>query len=147
MGTIIPRLTANFTSTSEAGKYLYCDGSTFDTAKYPKLYAILGINQLPDLRNRFLQGDDIGGTVIEAGLPNITAQWAVKSEHNGFTHILNNAAYFYDTQRQEQWAVNYSTYVNYPRLGFDASRSNTIYGKSNTVQPPAVTVRYYIRAK
>ena len=147
MGTIIPRLTANFTSTSEAGKYLYCDGSTFDTAKYPKLYAVLGTNQLPDLRNRFLEGNDIGGQIIEAGLPNITAQWHVKSEHYGSTHILNNAAYFYDTKREEQWEVNYINYVNYSRLGFDASRCSPIYGKSNTVQPPTVTVRYYIRAK
>ena len=29
---------------------------------------------------------------------------------------------------------------------FDASRSNSIYGSSDTVQPPAVTVRYLIKA-
>jgi hypothetical protein len=28
---------------------------------------------------------------------------------------------------------------------FDASRSNAIYGKSNTVQPPAYTVYYIMR--
>ena len=30
---------------------------------------------------------------------------------------------------------------------FNASWSNQIYGASNTVQPPAITVRYYIKAK
>lgn len=30
---------------------------------------------------------------------------------------------------------------------FKASRSNSIYGKSTTVQPPSWTVMYYIRAK
>ena len=31
-------------------------------------------------------------------------------------------------------------------LEFDASRSNPIYGASATVQPPSVTVRYFIKA-
>ncbi len=30
--------------------YLYCDGSTFDAATYPALYAYLGSNTLPDYR-------------------------------------------------------------------------------------------------
>ena len=29
---------------------------------------------------------------------------------------------------------------------FDASRSNSIYGSIDTVQPPAITVRYLIKA-
>lgn len=31
-------------------------------------------------------------------------------------------------------------------LAFDVSRSNSIYGASDTVQPLAYTVRYYIKA-
>ena len=31
-------------------------------------------------------------------------------------------------------------------ISFDASYSNSIYGASTTVQPPAVTVRYFIKA-
>lgn len=31
-------------------------------------------------------------------------------------------------------------------LAFDASRCSSIYGNSDTVQPPAMTVRYYIKA-
>ena len=33
-----------------------------------------------------------------------------------------------------------------PFFIFDASRSNSIYGSSDTVQPPAVTVRYLIES-
>ena len=33
------------------------------------------------------------------------------------------------------------------KVSFDASRSSTIYGSSTTVQPSAVTVNYFIRAR
>ncbi len=141
MGTIIPRLTANFTSTSEAGKYLYCDGSTFDTIKYPKLYAILGINQLPDLRGRFLEGDDIGGNVLEAALPNIRG---TISGGGAVEEVASFSGAFYNTG----WFKGGNGDWSDLGIGFNASLSNSIYKDScNTVQPPAVTVRYYIRAK
>ncbi len=40
-----------------------------------------------------------------------------------------------------------SEVVGVQTLTIDASRCSAIYGKSTTVQPPAVTARYYIRAK
>lgn len=36
--------------------WLYCDGSTFDTTKYPLLYNLLGSDTLPDLRECCLVG-------------------------------------------------------------------------------------------
>lgn len=36
--------------------YLFCDGSTFDTSKYPDLYLFLGSDTLPDLRECTLVG-------------------------------------------------------------------------------------------
>ena len=38
-------------------------------------------------------------------------------------------------------------WIGLNKIIFDASRCSSIYGGSTTVQPPAVTVRYYIRAK
>lgn len=35
--------------------------------------------------------------------------------------------------------------VNFDGYGFNASRSSSIYGKSNTVQPPASIVNYFIK--
>ena len=35
----------------------------------------------------------------------------------------------------------------YAQSDFSASRSNPIYGRSNTVQPPSVRVRIYTRFK
>lgn len=56
VGTIIPRMSDNFASEYEASRYLLCDGSTFDTTKYKKLYQVLGTNRLPNLQGVFLRG-------------------------------------------------------------------------------------------
>lgn len=144
MGTIIPRLTANFVSASEAGKYLYCDGSIYDTAKYPKLYNILGTNQLPDLRNRFLEGTDIGSQIIEAGLPNIRATIGYGVD-NPNARSSGGAIYSIRGTGNETGGGNARNgIIQY----FSAANYSSIYKDDiNTVQPPAITVRYYIRAK
>lgn len=40
----------------DGGTYLECDGSTFDTNKYKRLYEVLGTNRVPDYRGMFLRG-------------------------------------------------------------------------------------------
>jgi microcystin-dependent protein len=44
-----------FTKTPPAN-WLLCNGSTFSAVTYPALYAFLGTNVLPDLRNKFIVG-------------------------------------------------------------------------------------------
>ena len=101
------------------------------------------MNVLPDLRNRFLEGADLGNQTIEAGLPNITGSIM---KINAYGHINSGALYQHspDILRVGQGG---GAGLDATTMFFDASRSNTIYGNSSTVQPPAVTVRYYIRAK
>lgn len=36
--------------------HLVCDGSTFDKVKFPELFAFLGSDKVPDLRDKFLRG-------------------------------------------------------------------------------------------
>ena len=57
---------------TKGGKWLLCDGSSYSSDTYPELYSVSGSTKVPDLRDRFLQGSSTAGTVIEAGLPNIT---------------------------------------------------------------------------
>ena len=40
----------------DGGTYLECNGDTFDTSKYKRLYQVLGTNKLPDYRGLFLRG-------------------------------------------------------------------------------------------
>lgn len=43
------------TTTAPSG-YLLCDGSTYDSATYPDLFAVLGSTTLPDFRDKFARG-------------------------------------------------------------------------------------------
>lgn len=147
---------------TSGGTWLLCDGSTFSSSQYPKLYALAGTDVLPDLRGRFLQGSTTAGTVIEAGLPNISGR--IISDDGGYPYSA--FAHSYEGQNTNRFAkgcffVDSYTSVSSTRpygmgsqnqdradgaLAFEASRSNPIYGASETVQPPAFIVRYYIKA-
>lgn len=87
---------------------------------------------LPNVTGRVLQGGESVGSV-EAGLPNITgitSGAAEESEANSFSGAMYIAGV----------GVGASGGASDYRIGFDASRSNPIYGASNTVQPPAITM-------
>lgn len=91
---------------------------------------------------RVLQGSDSEhnpDTTIEAGLPNITAGANV-ARGQGYTYNASGA--FYDSA--DGTGGNWDSAAAC-RLSFDASRSNSIYGSSNTVQPPAYVVNIWKR--
>ena len=141
-------------------KYLLCNGQEIAQADYPELYAVIGslpicqsntdgMFKVPDLTDRFLQGANGNlGTVKEAGLPNITGSFSIRSN-------------YYTPDEQKDGALSVRTvtsvsgYGSIPADGnmspcnieFNATDSNPIYGKSDTVQPPSISVNYIIRAK
>lgn len=81
------------------------------------------------------------GTDIEAGLPNIKGGFSRQVNNS---YMGNNGA-FYIIESGQQSSGQYSG-TGYPSgVGFDASRSNSIYGKSDTVQPPTHVVNAWIR--
>ena len=124
---------------------LLCDGSQISAELYPELVKVLGGNTLPDLIGRFLEGAGSAGEYNEAGVPNIEGTFAHRS--NGGVADMASASY----------SGAFSIVKNLPYGGgvnnaisqaggtkFDASKSNPIYGSSNTVQPKSMTVKYYI---
>lgn len=86
---------------------------------------------LPDFRNRFIEGGD--STLVRApGLPNITGLF-----NFSFLNTNNGALY----QASQQGGYTFADYLDIAyKLVFDASRVNSIYGRSNTVQPPALVL-------
>lgn len=83
-------------------------------------------------------------TTIAAGLPNITGSIKdIASQSNAvsmsctgaFSADINGTATGYGTQKSG----------GYDTATFDASNSNSIYGKSTTVQPPAYVVNVWRR--
>ena len=94
---------------------------------------------------RVLQGSDSGhsaGSTIEAGLPNITGStgWVTAA---GASAVGTGAIYWKSIANQ---VTSRTSSSNIPdSLAFDASRSSSIYGNSNTVQPPAYVVNIWQR--
>lgn len=153
IGTILP-----FGGSSAPNGFLICDGRAISrTGIYASLFAVIGTLygngngtttfNIPDLRDRFPMGANTNalGTKIEAGLPNITAtsDRIVKEKGTGSSGAFEPTAKEWDIS-----VVSSSTGNHYNGgywLRFDASKSNAIYGASNTVQPPAVAINYIIK--
>lgn len=117
------------------GVWLECDGRT--CSEYLELCGVLGTSTVPDFRNRFLEGSTTPRTVLEAGLPNITGSFVAVYQGNPVSGAFSSMSGGH-TKAKTDWDGQ--------TILFDASRSSSIYGNSTTVQPPAVTVRYLIKA-
>ena len=139
VGTVIAWPGANAPTTN--GTWLECNGQS--CAGYAELVSILGKSTVPDYRNRFLEGSVAPGTIKDAGLPNISGftwgtLWRSFANPSGpFSYAVQNS-----NGHTGNSGGSFSSYWIY----FDASRCSSIYGRSSTVQPPAVTVKYLIKA-
>ncbi len=127
--------------------YLKADGTAVGRETYPDLFAVIGTTfgegdgsttfNLPDLINRFAQGSNTPGQRVEAGLPNITGSF-----NPGGNNVYANGAFrTTDVQGSNKAAASDSRLIT-----FNASLSNPIYGASDTVQPPALTLLPCIKA-
>lgn len=101
---------------------------------------------------RVLQGSDDNhnaGTTIEAGLPNITGYVGKNlSEWNRLPFPAGNcsgALYFTNNFGAHDIDGGWNNSNRGGGIAIDASRSNPIYGRSNTVQPPAYVVNIWQR--
>lgn len=91
------------------------------------------------------------GNTISAGLPNITGNyiWSVRdgggSGFNRSTYI--NGAFAPGTSLGSNNASSDTSIQSVVQGTFNASRSNAIYGNSQTVQPPAIKVYAWKRVE
>ena len=134
---------------TECGTWLLCDGSSFTSNAYPKLYMALGSSVLPNLNGRFLEGStNDSGVYKEAGLPNITGKIDSGDDNIGIfgaTNIMTSGAFEASVHKKRRDGAAGSQF-NPQIFTFDASRCSAVYGKSDTVQPAAYTVKYFIKA-
>lgn len=135
-------------STTPQG-WLLCDGSAVSRTLYSALFAVIGTTygrgdgtstfNLPNLVDKFVEGSATSGTVKSAGLPNITGSMFINAGKNS----IDNGAFKYTATVGGGGTGNSNTGTG--SFSFDASRSSAVYGKSTTVQPPALTMRYIIK--
>lgn len=124
------------------------EGAEVYIADYYKLYEIYGNTygeartgyfRLPDCRNRVFWGGTTAG-YLSAGLPNIEG-WC--GTYSGINSWSGSGALYSNSHGGNAGSGS-------PQCGdlfFDASRSNSIYGNSTTVQPPSIKVRVVTRFK
>lgn len=142
-GSVIP-----FAGSTAPQGYLLCDGREVSRTDYPYLFVAIGTTygegdgsttfNLPNLQDKFIQGTGTNtvGTTMEAGLPNITG--TVGALWGGGANGAFTPTYYDDAGGVNSGGARQIVTI-------DASRSNSIYGNSDTVQPPAVVMNYIIK--
>ena len=145
-----------FAGTTTPQGWLLCDGSAVSRTEYAALFTVIGTTygrgngtstfNLPNLTNKFIEGSSIAGTTKAAGLPNITGYIGVRGCTNATIFGTANGALSSETTTNLGDINMGTTSASHPaRLYFNASNSDSIYGNSTTVQPPALTMRYIIK--
>ena len=137
-------------NTAPAG-YLICDGAAVGRTTYPELFAAIGTSygegdgettfNLPNLIDKTAWGSTTTGQVKEAGLPNITGRFEYGA---GLADTPYGCFYINELEPAIHDYVEGGS--NRGDVYMDASRSSSVYGKSNTVQPPALTLLPCIKA-
>lgn len=143
MGDIIPKVG----SPKDYEYLILADGGSFDEG-YTELAKVFTDGKVPNLTDgRFIEGGTNARQVKGAGLLNITGSFKICGMGKGGIDDQKGAfskggvTYGDVCQRNNGYTDGYEQSGN---GDFDASRSNSIYGSSDTVQPKAYTVQYYI---
>ncbi|MBR6126979.1 tail fiber protein [bacterium] len=144
---------------------LACDGYVLKIIDYKKLHSVIGnyFNtgeeaedefRIPDynITGKFLQPSKNVGISINAGLPNITGKidasnTNANAEAFGETYPDQITGAFEGIWGYQSALPDAQGGTMLRGFDFDASRCNTIYGSSNTVQPPSQTVHICIKYK
>ena len=145
VGDLVPSF-----STAKSG-FLLCNGAAYSRTTYAALFAVLGTSfgagdgsttfNAPDFRGRTFQGANANlKAVLAAGLPNITGnsigvQAVSGPAYAGALYAFSSAGATFGSNGGGGWTS----------IGLDASRSNSIYGASTTVQPPAIATNIFIK--
>lgn len=139
VGTIVP-----YAGTSAPQGWLWCHGQTFDTSDYPDLHDVLGSNQVPNLKNRFLVGagdtyalNATGGedqVILKVEqmpshnhAPDSTFKYVLKVDGNCTTDKNNNTS-------------------GEPNLGSAKAMGSRGGGQSHENRPPYYALNYIIKA-
>lgn len=89
--------------------------------------------------------DHAAGTVIEAGLPNIKGKTNSAVQTFSWNSSVNPGSGAIITTGLTDMAGTHGTGYGGVWIDFDASKSNSIYGKSETVQPNTVIINVWKR--
>lgn len=141
--------------TADHDNWFICNGREISRTDYSDLFAVIGTSfgegdgettfNLPDFRDKTIWGANGNlNSTLAAGLPNITGTISnLNFANNDVTPTASGAL----TVSSEAYQyAGHSKYSGKMITQFDivASNSNSIYGNSSTVQPPALCVNVFI---
>lgn len=145
---------ADGTLSADSALAAYPVGSIFQTVSTTSPAALFGGSWQEIAQNRVLMGASYAhaaGTTVKAGLPNIAGSLS-ETSNNGKTSPFRgnkNAISSIGALAVTEVSSPFCGYAGYEGsaydISFDASRSNSIYGSSDTVQPPAYYVHIWRR--
>lgn len=145
---------ADGTLSADSALAAYPVGSIFQTVSSTSPAALFGGAWQEIAQNRVLMGASYAhaaGTTVEAGLPNIAGSLS-ETSNNGKTSPFRgnkNAISSIGALAVTEVSSPFCGYAGYEGsaydISFNASRSNPIYGRSNTVQPAAYYVHIWRR--
>lgn len=121
----------------------YPVGSIYQSTSYTSPAALFGGTWQEIAFNRVLMGAGSGhaaGSTVEAGLPNITGSFVADVKKG--EHKVSGA---FTAGNEIASTGEYNSFSNVYKFSLDASKSNAIYGRSNTVQPAAYYVHIWRR--
>lgn len=142
--------------TTSISGYLLCNGAAVSRTTYADLFAKLGTKfgigdgsttfNLPDFRNKTFWGaKDNLGDKLEAGLPNATGKVDIIASTGGWDCPHYDGALFPASYYESPWFTSSGSGMMQHSVQMDLSKSNTIYGNADTVQPPAIAVNVFIK--
>lgn len=118
-------------------------GSIYQSTARTSPAALFGGTWQEIAQNRVLMGAGSGhaaGSTVEAGLPNITGSFVADVKKG--EHKVSGA---FTAGNEIASTGEYNNFSNVYKFSLDASKSNAIYGRSNTVQPAAYYVHIWRR--
>ncbi len=121
------------------GSYIYIDSPGFNTVAKVEAYFGGHWEQIAD--GTFIEAGSTPGA-HEPGLPNITGKansyfWLDGMESGALRNLKDHGGTLNDQ--------NHNASISYGEIRLDASKSNSIYGSSTTVQPKSKVVYIYHR--
>lgn len=146
-GSVIP-----FAGENAPEGFLLCNGQEVSRVTYARLFNVIGEKfgagdgvttfEVPNLVEKFIEGTESSvGQTLDAGLPNIKAGFAAYTYFNG-NPTGKMESDVYNTNQVQPGGGEEKTFTIF---NLDASINSNIYGKSNTVQPPAVKMLLIIK--
>lgn len=145
-GSTPPGIVLNYAGKNPPSGWLICDGRAVSRTTYSDLFKVIGTTygngdgkntfNLPNLINRFIEGGIANqlGTYYSAGLPNITGTFEIW-KFDDYTSSAFTKEYMGRPANSKNGGSDAAW-----KITLDASKSNSIYGKSNTVQPEALSL-------